>query len=72
MEDDLHYSAKWKTNSIFKVNGKRYALFGKMGDNLKFKVNRRRLQSEGKWKTTSICWLLEDDLHFGKWKTTII
>jgi hypothetical protein len=35
-----------------------------MEDNLNFKVNGRRPQFVGKWKTTSICWQLEDDLHF--------
>jgi hypothetical protein len=36
----------------------------KMEDDLNLKVNGRRTQFLGNWKTTSICWQLEDDLHF--------
>ena len=54
MEDDLN----------FLENGSRPSSFGKMEDNLNFKVTGRRPQFVGKWKTTSICWQLEDDLHF--------
>ena len=35
-----------------------------MEDNFKFKLNGRRPQFVSKWKTSSICWQLEDDLHF--------
>ena len=35
-----------------------------MEDDLNFKVNGRRPQFFDKWKTTLICWQIEDDLTF--------
>ena len=43
-----------------------------MEDNLNFKVNGRRPTLFVEWQMTSIYWQLEDNLHFGKWKTTLI
>ena len=37
---------------------------GKMEDNLNLKINGRRPQFLGEWKTTSILILMEDDLNY--------
>ena len=60
MEDDLKYLAKWKTTSDFwkckcKVTGRLPALYGKMEDDLFFKVNVRLPALFGK---------MEDTLYF--------
>ena len=35
-----------------------------MEDDLNIDLNGRQPQFQGKWKKTSICWQMEDNLHF--------
>jgi hypothetical protein len=48
----------WKMEADFKIK--------QMEDNFNNLANERRPQYFGKWKTTSISWLMEDDLNMWK------
>ena len=62
MEDDLKIIGKWKMTSTFLVNGRRLTFFANGRQPKQTKNNGRHPQFLG---------VLEDDLNFGKWKTTL-
>jgi hypothetical protein len=59
MEDELTFSQKWKTTSIFRQMEDNLNILAN-GGNLNILANERPSKCFGKWKTTSLIWQKED------------